>query len=128
MYFYNVAITPLRRDRVPLFEQSWIHFIPRMLCSKFGSNWQSGSGESEKLKRLKKDRPKDRRLTISVLFIRQGRNFSSCVTGRKLTPGSFYYKILKFFYNGGGGVIFRCIKINLRGSVFVLTPAFRWKS
>ena len=64
-----------------------------------------------------------------AFFFTAGSNFSSFVTSRKLTPGSFYYKILKIFYRGvgwgWGWVIFRCIKINLRGSLFVLTPSFR---
>ena len=41
-----------------------------------------------------------------LLFLRQGSffyggHFSSCITRRKLTPGSFFFKINKFFFSWG---------------------------
>ena len=55
---------PLGKGRSPLFEQTWIPSNPRMLCSKFGWNWPSGSAEEdENVKSLRQQQQRRRRTT-----------------------------------------------------------------
>ena len=55
LFFTISQLSPLGNERGPSFEQTLNPLHPRMLCTKFGWNWPSSSGEDENVKSLQTD-------------------------------------------------------------------------